>query len=393
MNYVKFNIICFIVLFTFTNQINITELENKILAAKNLTPDALGKKDDKTCIDKDSETPEILTNFNNAECDLVTDGPICIYNGDRVLLPWAKPNGLVGYWNFDEMKPLDNSGNKLHAIGIVKPGPAFGGLGSSALFSSGDFVQVPFNNGFDSKNFSITFWLFVVQDFFTSNKGIRFCPFIQRGEDDLVEKKYQRSPGIYFDRKDKNFVIFTTTSDKDNTEGETLTSNAKITYQRWLHVSLVKDGNKLKLYVNGILDAQVTLKGDLNTNNGPLFIGNTPWLKDQCDFPFLLDELRYYDMPVEEDKIQAEASPVLGGIEPNFIRLGCMECTLEAAAQVCKEGYRLCSSIELHTGGYQIARSMGWLNWNTHIWTNGALKTPKDFENLKGLGLCCAELK
>jgi DNA helicase-2/ATP-dependent DNA helicase PcrA len=39
-----------------------------------------------------------------------------------------------------------------------------------------------------------------------------------------------------------------------------------------------------------------------------------------------------------------------------------------------------------------IARSLGWLNWNTHIWTHGAMKTPSDFENIKGLALCCVEL-
>jgi hypothetical protein len=386
------NITCLIILalFASTSQINITELENKILAAKNLEPETVTPQ----CLDNNASSPDILTNFNNAECDLITDGPICIYNGDRVLLPFAKPKGLIGYWNFDEIKPLDNSGNKLHGVGNVKPGPAFGGLGSSALFSGGDYMHIPYNKGFDAKSFSITFWLFVVQDFFSSNKGIRFCPFIQRGEDNLVEKKFTRSPGLYFDRKDRHMVVFTTTTDKDNHEGESMTSNAKVTQQRWLHVSLVmSEGKNLKLYVNGILDAESTLKGDLNANSGDLYVGNVPWLKDQCDFPVLIDELRYYDIAIEEDKIQAEASPVLGGIEPNFLRLGCIDCTLTQAAQVCKEGYRLCTSIELHTGGYQIARSMGWLNWNTHIWTNGALKSPTDFEDLKGLGLCCAELK
>jgi hypothetical protein len=381
------NLICLIILalFSLTRQINLFQLEDKILAAKNIQRD----HNEENC----KEDTSVTSKFKDSECDLITDGPICIYNGDRVLLPLAKSNGLIGYWNFDEIKPLDNSGNKLHGVGTVKSGPAFAGLGSSALFSGGEFLQIPYNKGFNGQNFTITFWLFVFQDFFSNNKGIRFCPFLQRGNDNPVEKKYNRSPGIYFDRKDKNLVLFTSTSDKDNNEGESLTSNAKITYQRWLHISLVKESGKIKLYVNGILDAESTLKGDTSTNSGDLYIGNVPWLKGQCDFPFIIDELRYYNIPIEEDRIQAEASPVLGGIEPSFLRLGCIECTLTQAAQVCKDGYRLCTSIELHTGGYQIARSMGWLSWNTHIWTNGALKSPEDFENLNGLGLCCAELK
>ena len=40
----------------------------------------------------------------------------------------------------------------------------------------------------------------------------------------------------------------------------------------------------------------------------------------------LMDEVRFYDRVVLEHEIQAEASPALLGIEPNFILLGCVNC-------------------------------------------------------------------
>jgi hypothetical protein len=275
----------------------------------------------------------------------------------------------------------------------VQTGPAFGGFGASAFFSNGNYLEVPFTDAFGSTDFTITFWLFVIQDFFTSSKGTRYCPLLQRGNDDLFSKIYQRSPAIYYDRKDKNLKLFMKTANEELNQGEVLTTNAKVTTQRWLHIAVNKLDTKVRIYVNGILDAAFNLKSLVELNNAPLYIGNVPWLKEHCDFPFLIDELRYYNIAIEEDRIQAEASPILGGIEPSFLQLGCMDCTLKDASQSCSDGYRLCTSIELHTGGYQIARSMGWLNWNTHIWTHGALKTPTDFDNLKGLALCCAELK
>jgi hypothetical protein len=148
----------------------------------------------------------------------------------------------------------------------------------------------------------------------------------------------------------------------------------------------------MKLYINGILDKDIEIKKQPKEIKSPLYIGNAPWLRDQCEFPFLIDEFRYYNIEVKEEMIQAEASLALGGIDPKFLKLGCMDCTLQIAEESCSERYRLCSSVELNTAGYQIARSMGWINWNTHLWTYNALNSPSEFEKLKGLGLCCNKL-
>ena len=145
--------------------------------------------------------------------------------------------------------------------------------------------------------------------------------------------------------------------------------------------------------MNGILDTEAILQGGYQENKSPLYIGNAPWMSSQCEFPFLMDELRYYSKALEEDYIQAEAAPALGGISPNFLKLGCSDCGIDEANSKCVNGYRLCTSIELHTGGYQIARSLGLLSWDTHIWTHSALDNKKDYMSLKGLGLCCKVLE
>ena len=378
-------------LFAFSTQINLSDLENKILASKKKEPEA--PKRTEVCMEKDIETPEVIPIFNENECDLISDGPICLYGGDRILLPLAKPKGLIGYWNFDEIKPLDNSGRRNHGKGSAKAGPAFGGMGNSAYFSNGEYIEVSNSDDLNSNDFTITFWLYVINDNYSNNKGIRFCPLLQKGDDNLNDKEYQRGPALYFDRKDRNMKVYITTSDKENEQGESFTSNGKITFQRWLHIAITKNNNIVKLYINGILDSKAELKGTASSIKSSFYIGGAPWLKDECDYPFLIDEMRYYNTGIDEDRIQAEASPILGGIEPSFLQIGCIDCSLKEAGTVCPEDYRLCSSIELHTGGYQIARSMGLLQWDTHLWTFNALSTPNEFEKLKGLALCCAQLK
>ena len=83
---------------------------------------------------------------------------------------------------------------------------------------------------------------------------------------------------------------------------------------------MVKDDDYLKIYVNGILDAAQPVKGATSINEDPLFIGTVPWLKDgECSVPLLMDEIRMYNKVIYESEIEAEASPALGGIAPNFV--------------------------------------------------------------------------
>jgi len=66
----------------------------------------------------------------------------------------------------------------------------------------------------------------------------------------------------------------------------------------------------------------------------------------------LLDEVRFYNRPLLEFEIQAESYSSLGDIEPEYIKLGCIDCTLEKSEKSCLDTYHLCTAIELHNGGY-----------------------------------------
>jgi len=231
---------------------------------------------------------------------------------------------------FDDKKiVLDNSGHFNHALRHIKSGPAFGGIGASGLFQKGNFLEVPFKNEFYSVDFAVTFFYYIIEDAFSRTTGNRYCPLVQKGADDIYTREFNRSPGIYFDRKSKRIKIFLKTTDNKIAHGESFVSHSKITSQKWFHVAITKTKLEVSLYINGIFDNKIILKESVLQNKHPLYVGGVPWLNDQCNYPFLIDEFRYYNSHISEDYIQAEASPILGSIEPSFIKLGCLNCGLK----------------------------------------------------------------
>lgn len=57
---------------------------------------------------------------------------------------------------------------------------------------------------------------------------------------------------------------------------ERLTSKEPIQINRWTHVGLISEHNKIRLYFNGTLDCQRTSTGALRGNRHPLYVGKVP---------------------------------------------------------------------------------------------------------------------
>jgi len=51
-----------------------------------------------------------------------------------------------------------------------------------------------------------------------------------------------------------------------------------------------------------------------------------------------------------------------------------MSCPLEEAVRSCPKDRHICTALELHTGGYLVARSIGWLEGGMHVWTHTAVQ-------------------
>ena len=102
-------------------------------------------------------------------CDMTLPGSICLFDGKKVLLPDSSPIGLSGRWTFDEIKPVDSSGNERHATFTVGAAPGVMGRGASGRFTGFNALRIPDDKGtlLSSKkdgNFAISFWLYLPQN-------------------------------------------------------------------------------------------------------------------------------------------------------------------------------------------------------------------------------------
>ena len=335
----------------------------------------------------------LFTLCQSLTCDLTLDSGLCLYSGEHTVRPYSKQSGLQGYWSFDDSQSLDYSGNSNHGTGSVKSGPSFLPQGSSSHFTGSSYIQIPNSASLSSEVFSISFWLYLQPEETINETGLRWCPILQKGVDDESANTYERTPGIFIDRDQRRLQVFITTTEyEDYPEGEYLLSNARIPYNRWTHIVVLRSTQKIKLYVNGIFDCFNSTEGWTEINDSPLFVGNTPSKVESCPVPFLVDELKYYDAELSEASIFSESFGAFGQYESRFMRLGCIQCSLEEANQSCDTGFHLCTTIELHSGGYSMIKAMGWDQVSRKVWSYSALSKKAKYEEGVGLGVCCLDL-
>eukprot|EP00928_Gymnodinium_smaydae_P020778 TRINITY_DN18035_c0_g1_i1.p1 TRINITY_DN18035_c0_g1~~TRINITY_DN18035_c0_g1_i1.p1 ORF type:complete len:524 (-),score=108.92 TRINITY_DN18035_c0_g1_i1:108-1613(-) len=341
-----------------------------------------------------------LAEQSQDRCGADLSGPVCL--GGQVLLPPAQPAGLVGHWSFDGDEPNDLSGSGAHGSPVVPAGPAFAGQGSSALLTGagalGGGLTIPGVQQLELRDFSYTFWLYLIDHHkahapLASTSPPHLCALLRKGSD--VERA---APALLFDPASGRLRVTVATAPEanaslaaDEIDGETpvvpegFASHARLSRGRWYHIALVRlDGQKhTRLYINGILDATGASQGHVVPNSEPLHLGSGGAASGpHCNVPMYIDELKIYSRPVTPDELQAEAAPALAGIEPSFVRLACVDCDLRKAVESCPDEYHICDSLELHMGAYHVARSLGWLDRHTYVWS----RSPGVNERLQHLG-------
>ena len=328
-------------------------------------------------------------------CDLELDSGVCLFQGQTVLQPDAYPKGLMGHWSFDDSKVLDSSGYENHAKEDVPVVSGPGGHGTAAKFDGHSYVEIPNSDKLNLSIFTMTFWAFLNIDQSAAQEDetqLRWCPIIQKGKDDLEAEKYHRTPGVFLDRVDRLLRVFVSTNENEKFPmGEHVESNARLPIRRWTHVTVTRTDKRIRLYVNGILDAVNATEGSTEINDDAFYFGNTPVHTEDCHVPLFIDNVKLFNRELWQGEIEGEAAGSLGTIEANYVRLGCINCNFNHAKDSCDDDYHLCDSIEIHSSVYQVARAQGWVNWNSHLWTGDATA---DIDNDSiGLGICCADLK
>jgi len=312
-------------------------------------------------------------------CDMVVESGICLSGGKKVFVSDAIPKGLVGKWTFDDMHMLDHSGSAIHSKEAVPFGPGLNGMGQSAKFDGNTMLEIPHDEKLSNSNFCMTMWLYLLTD----STG-QWRTIFHKGTRD-----HERTPALFLEPQTRGLEFFVSTTDENQPAGERVWSNTFIPLRSWTHIAACAEGRNLRLYINGILDAENTTVGSPILNKGPLYVGNDPW-RPSSGIAGYVDELRYYVRTLSTDEIQAEASSALGLVEPAFVELGCMGCALDSCPKACRKGFRMCTQRDLYSGGYFVARHMGWAASDTKIWSaeDGKISQSSN-DKLSGLCMCC----
>lgn len=183
-------------------------------------------------------------------------------------------------------------------------------MGHSAQFLGSNFFEVPFSFDFNTRSFTVTFWLFLNQDagqeFADSSQ---WCPIFQKGKDSPLDNVFNRAPALYFNLKTRALRVFISTTNAGSMPmGETVDSMARIPVNRWTHIAIIREEKKVRIYVNGLLDAMGETEGLSIYNRDPLFIGGKGKFDPSCRQPFYIDDFKFYGRDLRIFEIESEAS-------------------------------------------------------------------------------------
>ena len=85
--------------------------------------------------------------------------------------------------------------------------------------------------------------------------------------------------------------------------GTLLQSNSELAVNEWSHVAAIKDGKKMKIYINGELDAEGEDGQTTVNNEQSLFIGKRPQFATE-GIQGIIDEIRIWRRILSEDEIE-----------------------------------------------------------------------------------------
>ena len=206
----------------------------------------------------------------------------------------GKIAGLKGYWNLDEGK-----GNIVKNVVGTNHGRIQGGLrwaegkyGKALEFDGEGYVTVNHEDFFNSANFSICAWTKLKNTY-------DYHYIVWKNGPEFPDVGPGRRIDIWVETDGSVNVMW---HDKDGIYEERLYGKKSIADDKWHHVVEVYDGESIRLYIDGSLDAQQKPSGKLPLNKEPLWIGARP---GGVAATGIIDEVRFYDRALSEDQIKA----------------------------------------------------------------------------------------
>ena len=203
--------------------------------------------------------------------------------------------GLVGWWKLDESagtRAADGSGNN-HAA-LVRGNPTWqptGGkvAGAVALDGDGDYLEVADESAFDFRS------------------GVTVAAWIKA---ESLDKPYQAivTKGEWAWRiqrnEESNMLEFACSGVRVPSEHPygPLYGTRAITPGRWYHVAGTYDGQRMALYIDGVLDSSQEASGPIGVDDDPVLIGENAEQRERF-WSGLIDDVRVYNYGLSADEV------------------------------------------------------------------------------------------
>ena len=205
----------------------------------------------------------------------------------------AELGGMVGWWKFDETDGTtvkDYSGGNHNGTVVGNAQWAKGKLaGAIQLDGARSFVRVANSQAFNMGGaMTIASWVNI------HSIPSPWAAIVTKGDSAWRLSMVQQEPKFHF-----SF---------NNFDEKALANSATpVSLNQWHHVAAVYDGSKMKVFVDGQLDATGEWTGGIASNKADVLIGENAERKGRC-FDGLVDDLRIYNYALPESQIKALAA-------------------------------------------------------------------------------------
>jgi hypothetical protein len=220
--------------------------------------------------------------------------------------PIAVPDGLVGYWPFDEGSgsvAVDASGNANHGD-VVGASWTSGKLGGALDFDgTNDYVDVgTFDLG--GQAMSMSLWVnartFVVPD----------GRFISKAQGTAEQDHFWMLSAVDGNRLRGRLKV-------DGSTTTTIAGSGDLVTGVWTHMALVYDGSAVTIYKDGEAVGSTVIQGPISSNPAvSAWIGGNPPSATSKPFDGVLDDVRVYERALSPAEIWQLALSDPGGTPP-----------------------------------------------------------------------------
>lgn len=252
---------------------------------------------------------------NNQECSYSENDRFCLRTGNtwiiandmNSLLSTPDKNGFWLFWNYANSIESSPPGDGELSVITAK---LYFNHDDATLGKNTGYTKSLYDSSLDLSEYSIDFWINLRYDHKFLEGAI-----VNRMSGDGSAANYDiRILGV---GDNYNKIQFRQYNDLTSS-WNTITSNNRITSNNWHHVVASYDGEKIRLFVDGVLEEEETSTSS-HSGTEPLFIGFDPSY-DTLNFRGQLDNLKIWNKALDAKDILNKANweePTIASVSPN----------------------------------------------------------------------------